>query len=385
MNKVCIIYDFFAPAYKAGGPIQSLVNLVSHLGSSLDLFVICGPTDHDGTQLPVKTNEWVPYQGNSGTATGRAKVWYAQPALDSRSVQQLTTADMVLYINGIFSVRYNLFPLLFSKSPRKILAVRGMLHPGALSQKPLKKNLYLALLKALGVHRKVEFHATAAEEADFIRDRFGKNSKVTIIPNFPKVLPHQMPPEKSGGSLILVSVALVSAMKNHLQVLKALHNTSAQITYHIFGPIKDAAYWKLCGEQIEALPDNVTVHYHGDIVPSDVAQALEAAHVFILPSKSENFGHAIFEAFTAGKPVITSFNTPWNGLKEKKAGINVNPDREQDLTGAIQFFADMNANELDDWSRQASSYAMEAVNVEALSREYLNMFSPRKYSILLNG
>ncbi len=40
--------------------------------------------------------------------------------------------------NGLFSTLFSLIPLLTSNY-KKIISVRGMLHPGALSQKALKK------------------------------------------------------------------------------------------------------------------------------------------------------------------------------------------------------------------------------------------------------
>lgn len=36
MSKVLIFIDWFAPGYKAGGPITSNVNIVEHLSDKLD-------------------------------------------------------------------------------------------------------------------------------------------------------------------------------------------------------------------------------------------------------------------------------------------------------------------------------------------------------------
>ena len=37
--KVVICYDYFLPAYKAGGPIQSISNIVKNLHDFYDFFI----------------------------------------------------------------------------------------------------------------------------------------------------------------------------------------------------------------------------------------------------------------------------------------------------------------------------------------------------------
>jgi len=101
---------------------------------------------------------------------------------------------------------------------------------------------------------------------------------------------------------------------------------------------------------------------------------LKEHHVFILPSKSENYGHAIIEALSAGRPVITSHATPWNNLETAKAGMNVSTDDIIDLVNAIDNFVGMGKEELEEWSVGAAGYAMKSVDVEKTRKEYEMMF-----------
>lgn len=75
----------------------------------------------------------------------------------------------VLFINDIYSWHFSLIPLLFYKASIKIVSARGMLHPGALSQKYFKKKVYFALRKMLGMNKRCDFHASNLEEKIYIK------------------------------------------------------------------------------------------------------------------------------------------------------------------------------------------------------------------------
>jgi glycosyltransferase involved in cell wall biosynthesis len=359
------IYDYFYPAYKAGGPIQSLLNLSNHLGSALEVKVICSNTDHDGTILQVVKDEW--------TETNKRQVYYSSKGFNGIK-RNLLQRDCVCFINGLYSIHYNLLPALFFRG-RKIVSVRGMLHPGGLAQKRLKKIAYLFLWKVLGLHRRCEYHATNLAEKEFIQKVFGSKARVWVIPNLPNILSYQKLVHKRAGHIKLCSVALISPMKNHLLVLQALKLCTQHVIYDIYGPVKDTAYWERCKEVIAGLSPNIMVNYHGEVPPAMIPEVLGRSHVFIQPSASENFGHSIFEAFTAGLPVITSENTPWNDLRKDNAGLNVSLDGPEDISAAIAFFADMDEVTFEKWSLSARAYALKAVDIDKIKSEYLKMFA----------
>ncbi len=350
--------------------MQSIANLVKEFHEDVEYFIFCSDTDLNGAALDnIKTGEWVAYNDHT-------KVWYSKPGAISDSLVKQFEAIRpdVLYIVGIYSWHFNIVPLLYCKAPKKILSTRGMLHPGALSQKKWKKKIYLEAFKLMEYHHKVDFHATDAEESKYISKYFGNPSKISIAGNFPNKTDALPVPEKQPGYLKLVSIALISPMKNILLVLQALGKTEANVQYDIYGPIKDHNYWKLCKEQIKLLPKNISATWHGELPPGDVINALGNSHVFILPSKSENFGHSFYEALSAGRPVITSNNTPWNYLHKNFAGFNVSLENDIGLVEGIHFFADMGNDEFIKWSHSAHEYALKAINVEEIREEYGKMF-----------
>jgi glycosyltransferase involved in cell wall biosynthesis len=280
---------------------------------------------------------------------------------------------------GLFSWHFTLVPLLFTKVPNKILSVRGMLHPGALGQKSWKKQLYIRFLKLTGKHKRCIFQASDSTEAGFIKATLGEDVQVKVAGNFPKMHGALQLPTKQTGELTLISIALISPMKNTLLVLQALAACTSNIQYHIAGPVKELGYWEECLAAINELPANIKVTYHKELPPSEVSAMLQQAQVTIIPSKSENFGHSIIEALSAGMPVITSNNTPWNGLEWAKAGLNVATDAKA-LATAIEYFAAMHDTTYQIWRGGALQYATLQLDTEGLMVAYGELFAFRVMS-----
>ena len=145
--KIFISIPWFLPAYKAGGPVQSIANLVNNFTENVEYYIFCGDTDLNNEPLKnIIRAEWVPYNTHT-------KIWYARKKdlSETLGAQIKFLKPDVVYIIGLFNWHFNIVPLLFCKANKKILSVRGMLHPGALSQKKWKKILFLAALKLLAI------------------------------------------------------------------------------------------------------------------------------------------------------------------------------------------------------------------------------------------
>jgi glycosyltransferase involved in cell wall biosynthesis len=368
--KVFISIPWFLPSYKAGGPIQSIANLVNNCTEGITYYIFCSNKDlNNETNVGKPFNEWVMHNKHT-------YVWYDTGFMlrNNLLVEIKKIQPDILYIIGLFNWDYNIIPLLYGTAKKRILSVRGMLHPGALSQKSIKKKIYLALLKLIKIKKNISFHATNNEEANYITNVFGSDCKVNVAGNFSKAIQLTNSLQKKEKVLKLITIALISPMKNHLLVLQALSNCTGNIEYNIYGPIKAAEYWELCKKQLALLPTNIKVQYHGEINPELVENVLAQNHVFIMPSKSENFGHALVEALSTGKPIITSHGTPWNNLLDNKAGVNCNED-VQSITHAINFFCEMNAGTYEQFSDGAIQYALQKNNKDALHHQYQQMFT----------
>lgn len=369
MKKIFLSIPWFSPAFKAGGPVQSVLNMVNHIGGDIEFEVVTSDRDIDGTLLNIQASDkW-------GRFNNYTNVFYCSVANRFSRLLEIfkNKKSDVDFLTGIYSFHFTILPILFSESKRKIISVRGMLHPPALQQKRIKKKIYLSLLKPLLLYKKVEFHATDELEKQHIISFIGLQPKIWIAANIPTIIEPNILP-KQQGTLKLLTVALIGPMKNHLEVLNALATCESAIQYDICGPIYWPDYWQKCLEIISKLPSNIKVNYHGAIPPHELVDFYHHSHVFICPSQSENFGHAIFEAFSAGKPVITSHNTPWNQLEEKKIGMNLSPIKEE-IQNAIMHFANMDDSTYKDWSNRSSAFARNQPFIDEAKSSYEKMFT----------
>jgi glycosyltransferase involved in cell wall biosynthesis len=65
------------------------------------------------------------------------------------------------------------------------------------------------------------------------------------------------------------------------------------------------------------------VIFEGPLYGDAKWQAFRAAALFVLPSRSENFGMAVAEALAAGTPTIVSNAAPWRLLPARNAGWSI--------------------------------------------------------------
>lgn len=375
-KRVLVFYDHFYPAYKAGGPVQSIVNLVRNLHEEYEFGIVCKPHELNDRALltGIHMNQWTNWER-------KAQVYYWSYGWSNRAALKQLIHEFhpdIVFINGIYSPFFNILPLIYSLQLKLkvVLSARGMLHEGALAQKGLKKKLFFSLFKFFKTEQKLTWHATDQKEAHIIQSYFGSGCKIAVAGNYPNKVTAADPPVKQEGSLILGTIALISPMKNHAAVLEVLKLAKGDITWHVFGPVKDEAYWTKCKAQIKTLPGNIRVVEHGEVNPLQIPKALAAIQVFILPSESENFGHAIVEALSAGRPVITTDTTPFKQLQEAGAGYTIRYTHlQEDMAAAVSFFAAMSNETYQQYQQQAKTYISNRLSADELKQQYAYLFS----------
>ena len=359
-RKIVIFIDWFVPAYKAGGPIRSVLNITSTFGEEAEFYVITSNKDL-GEASPlagIEENKWL--------QLGFAKVIYLDIMHQNaeRYLQLLNEVKPdVVYLNSLFSKNFTLLPLSIVKKDPKfkdaklILAPRGMLGKGALAIKPLKKKLFFIYARIKGLFNSIIWHASTDLEVAEIKEIIGKHSIAVVAQNL-AILPQNVE-VRSKASTPFLNIIFVSriAIKKNLQLLaNAIISSKYKAQFHltIIGAIEDEAYFNAIQTSLKNA--KINFQYIGAVPQEKLKQYYEQAHVFCLPTWHENYGHAIVEAMSFALPIIISQNTPWRNLQQKGVGYDL-PVDVVDFTKALDAFIEMSDEAYAHYSSNALQYA----------------------------
>ena len=378
--SVLILIDWFAPGYLAGGPIRSVVNLVRSFSDEIDFSVIT--TDRDfGKEEPyegIQANTWIDWEGHARV------LYFSKDAISREVVINLIHEGKydILHINSFFSPNFSLWPLYQAAKGKLqnkiIISPRGIFGEKALAHKGLKKKVFFGLFKRKRIWKQVLFHATDETEKNGIIKMFGEGVKVHVCPNIASMSAQTwQPKEKVAGKLKILFLARIVPIKNLnilLDAAKALKGDSIEIS--LCGPIEDPEYWKSCEAIIAGFPDHTRVTLKGSMPPAEIRKELDVNHILCLPTKGENFGHAIFESLSAGLPAVISDKTPWVGLEEKTAGYDLSLENPGSFAEKLQEFVEMDQEEYDRWSVGAWNVADNYLKKSQIRKKNLSLFQP---------
>jgi glycosyltransferase involved in cell wall biosynthesis len=379
LGKTILLFaDWFEPGYKAGGPIRSCVNFVHQMKERYTTYVFT--TDRDlGETAPytnVEADKWVEYSKG-------VKVFYCSPAKLSWAhiLQQVKSINPhFIYLNSMYSRFFTIYPLLMRRlgliNSKIILAPRGMLKESAVQFKSGKKKVFLSAFRYMGLHRFIHFHATDKTEVNDVKRYFGVQAQVTLASNFPgaiKDYPGSIVKKKDELSVIFVG--RLHPVKNLDFLLRALQLLRENVLLTVVGNAEDGSYVEQCKEIVKGFPPNIQVKFAGEIPNNQLGKIITQHHIFALPTQGENFGHAIFEALAAGKPVLISDQTPWRHLEKAKAGWDIPLQQPEQFTAALQKAVDLDQTEYEVLSRGAWQFVKEFVQQSELQTAYNNIFS----------
>jgi len=377
-KKILILVDWFAPGYKAGGPIQSCINIAFLLKKNFEIYVLTTDTDlgEDKPYPGIVSNQWI------NNLDPDINVYYA--GAKTLSVQQIRIemeriAPDFVYLNHLFSPKFVLYPLWLKYrrmiSAKVVLCPRGALYQSALAIKSYKKKPFIKTFRLLGIHRLIRFHATNEREKNVIL-KFFPNSEVYIADNLPNAKqPAFESCVKIPGLLRCIYVSRILPIKNLLYLIEVLRKLKAEVALTVIGPLEDKEYSKRCEEAAKTLPSNISVHWLGPKPNHELIRFIQQHHLFVLPTEGENFGHSIFESFLAGRPVLISDQTPWLSLEEKKAGWDLSLANPNGFANALEKMASFNQQEFDTWAKASWDYANAFIQKPDLYSKYLQLFS----------
>lgn len=375
---ILVFTRYYLPGYRAGGPVRSLANLVSALGSTYDFRIVCLDRDHGSNQryANIEIGQWQ----KQGDAMIRYAASHELGFSFYRKILLDTQPDMI-YLNSLFERAFSMKPLLVLGCGRGtpiLLAPRGELSTGALGLKAWRKKLFLSAAKSTRLYNKVHWHACSKPEEKLIQRRFSPVlNKVFLANNLPEEnqINIRRNTSKQPGKLRIVLAARISPMKNTLAAIRMVCKMSVTVELDLWGLLEDKDYWEECLSQIALCADDININYRGGVEHEKLHALLHEYDVMLLPTLGENFGHSIIEALDAGLPVVISDRTPWRNLEQAGVGIDLPLEDEAAFLRALAKYQAMNESDMALVREECQRYVVEWRSNNTNLNDYEKMFN----------
>ncbi|CAM4152608.1 glycosyltransferase [Deinococcus marmoris] len=375
--RIAIFTDGYLPGSKGGGPIRSIEAIVSALGDRYELFILTRDRDL-GDEQPYPDREQ-----DTWLTGDNCSIMYLSPgSWTTQNLYQLIDrlCPHLIYLNSFFSTTYVQKIYLLKLSGRIkakiLLSPRGEFSEGALKQKPLKKSVYLAAFKLIYKPELVNWFTSTDYEKNDVRRVLPSSQNIFVAENIPntKSLEEYLTREKPADDTVrLVFISRISPKKNLLFGLNMLKDYRNKAIIDIYGPTEDERYWKLCLEAAESLPDNIKFRYKGLLEHSEVQTTFSRYDIFLFPTYGENYGHVIVEALSSGCLVMTSTETPWSDLNQRKAGWTLALNEKKFLDSLYEYDA-LDHSEKTALRGKAVDYAQSKFDRAAATRKTAAVF-----------
>ena len=404
--SILILIPHYLPGNKSGGPVRSIENMVDRLGDEFKFYIITSCRDL-GEKLSypnIRKDQWVQVK--------KAQVMYLsvqqQNIIEIYKLLKKTNYDL-LYLNGIFSRLYSMFPIglskigLLDKAPI-LISTKGEVSQGALRIKFLRKRFFLSLAKSIGLYKMIYWHVSSSfEKVDLIKNLSIRDSFIQSIVNIPSADSKKIDLgkvasniytaedfakhynftkenqrdeflEKETGKIKIIFLSRISRKKNLSGALALLKDLPGDIQFHIYGPIEDENYWNKCRIAISNLSSNIKIEYKGIVEHDEVLNVFKSYHLFLFPTFSENYGHVILESLLSGCPVLISDQTFWRNLEKQGVGWDIPLDNPLLFRQILQTCIDMDSTVFQKISQRARQYALNQTKDPSSVEKHREMF-----------
>ena len=300
---IVIVAPYYAPAFKAGGPVKSLLGISKMLSDhGFQLRVISRDQDIDGSALADDLKQ--------------KHVTYTNSVNKAVYKEQFAEAK-VIWVNTLYSIPFGFKAILQGrkcKDATLMISPRGQLLSGSVN--PVKK-IYLRVLKFLLNQSKarVVFHYSNPQEQERSISIFNKFPTVIFNNPVSSSLNKPQPPEEN-SSLVVGVFGRVSPIKNIEFLIALLPGLPANTKLEINGAKEDKEYLEKLNQLAERLGVSHQISFLGMYNKDTFAQKINKVSLVAIPSFSENFCHVFFEAIESGKLVVGSDGLPWQAANK---------------------------------------------------------------------
>lgn len=320
MTKVLHVVGSLASAH--GGPSRSVPSLAAALVAR---GVACSIVHKaDGAPAPREV----------AAAVDRGVEIFA--VANAREAVDLVTGNAdIVHLHGLWStLLHSVAGAAFRGKLPVVVSPRGMLEPWARHHHRIRKTVAWSLFQRRDLQRSTLLHATSDQEEQTIR-ALGF-SRVAVVPNGT-----DLPPSTASfaGDRRIVFLSRLHEKKGLTMLVEAAARNRDELRLRgwaiVIAGSDEGGHAAVIRRQIAGLAVGDLVTVASEVDGDEKWNLLRSAHVFILPSHSENFGLVIAEALGTGVPVITTTATPWRQIEETRCGWWVPPTVDA-IAGALR-------------------------------------------------
>ena len=375
MMKVLMVFPYYLPGFRAGGPQRTIQSIAEAYGNNVEFYILA--LNHDlGSQNVYEHIE------KGWNKVGNARVKYVSDSeYNMHLIVNIAKKMHMVYACSLFS-KYTI-EVIAAKKLKKIscdivVAPMGVFSEGAMYEKIVKKHLFLYLFKMLGMFKNIRWSFTSNDEKIEAERYLGSVTNYVIAEDLPRKPRNVTKSDvhKDKGELKVVFLSRICRKKNLKQCLSILNTKwHGRMYFDIYGSIEDAEYWNECQNLICKLKKNVVCNYCGEVESHLVPVILSKYDVLLFPTLGENFGHVIFEALSSGCIPIISDKTIWKNIEAKKCGYVIPLKDVDGFRNALNIFLDMDATTYSKWVNNSIDYAKEYYMQSIIKSGYKQLFS----------
>jgi glycosyltransferase involved in cell wall biosynthesis len=302
----------------------------------------------------------------------------------SRSSEDLLQAligdaksNVTFHAHGLWLMP-NVYPAWVKKKARGrvtlVHSIRGMLSKKAREISAWKKAPFWHVYQRAALEQADCLHATAFSELQDIRNARLKNP-VAVIPNgveLPSFEHRNL--KRFGDEQLALSIGRLHPIKGFDRLIRAWVAVEGQFPnwrLMIAGPAEDG-YDETLRDLCRSL-GALRIKIEGPVYGDKKTAAYQSADLFVLASRSENFGLALAEGLAAGVPAIATKGSPWQGLNTHSCGWWIDDDVEV-LASSLSTAMSLTNEERNAMGARAREWVTEAFSWPQIAHQFRDVY-----------
>mgnify|MGYP003311959785 CR=1 FL=1 len=258
----------------------------------------------------------------------------------------------------------------WTRQVQVFLTPHGMLEPWIIRRNYWTKKVPAILLYQKWAVKNADVVVATAEEEKRHIEELGWNMNIEMLPNGINVSAIDMKTKwKHPKNLLFMS--RLHPKKGLEMLLEALKDVDG-LSLKIAGG-GDAAYVRSLKDLATSLGLNDRVSFLGAVFGEEKWQKIRESDIVVLPSYSENFGLIVAEALASGTPVLTTTGTPWESIKERQCGWQVEPN-VLCINDALISALSLSEEEMKDMGKRARTLIEDKFDVKVLAANLYKLY-----------